>query len=94
MKIKATGSWFMHEECVKDNYYARFHTHSYHCCIEMHFSSRLGVNWQSHWSVKCRSKAARHYACWKSICKSISMQGFILIAITAAEKCTVILDST
>ena len=26
MKVKDTGSWFMHEEYVKDNYYARFHT--------------------------------------------------------------------
>ena len=26
MKVKGTGSWFMHEEYVKDNYYARFHT--------------------------------------------------------------------
>ena len=34
----------MHEEYVKDNYYARFHTHSYHCCSEMHFGSRLEVN--------------------------------------------------
>ena len=44
MKVKGTGSWFMHEEYVKDNYYARFQTHSYHCCSEMHFSSRLQVN--------------------------------------------------
>ena len=34
----------MHEEYVKDNYYARFHTRSYHCCSDMHFSSRHEVN--------------------------------------------------
>ena len=32
------------EECVKDNYYARFHSHSYHCCKEMKFIPRLDVN--------------------------------------------------
>ena len=32
------------EECVKDNYYARFHLHSYHCCREMNLISRLDVN--------------------------------------------------
>ena len=44
MTVKGTGSWFMHEEYVKDNNYARFNTHSNHCCSEMHFSSRLEVN--------------------------------------------------
>ena len=35
----------MFEENLKDNYYARFHTHSYQCCREVHyFSSRLDVN--------------------------------------------------
>ena len=34
----------MLEECVKDNYYARFHTPSYHCCRKMHFISKLYVN--------------------------------------------------
>ena len=34
----------MLEECVKDNYYARFHTHSYHLCKEMHFISRFNLN--------------------------------------------------
>ena len=56
------------EECVKGNYFARFHTHSYHCCREMHFITRLDVKfsrlnvkfWQSQWSVKCRSRAALH----------------------------------
>ena len=44
MKVKGTGSRFLHEEFVKDNYYARFYTHSYYCFSEMHFSSRLEVN--------------------------------------------------
>ena len=44
IKVKGKGSWFMHEEYVKDNYYARFHTHSYHCCSEMYLNSRLEVN--------------------------------------------------
>ena len=41
----------MHEEHVKDNYNARFHTNSYHCCSEMHISSRLEVNFDK--SLQC-----------------------------------------
>ena len=67
MKVKGTGSWFMHEEYLEDNYNARFHTHSYHCCSKTHLSSRLEENFDSHWSIKCKSKAAVHGACSKSI---------------------------
>ena len=34
MQVKDTGLWCMLEESVKDNYFARFHTHSYHCCMQ------------------------------------------------------------
>ena len=44
MKVKGTGSRCLLQECVKDKYYARFHLHSYHCCTEMNFISRLDVN--------------------------------------------------
>ena len=44
MKVKGTGSGCLLEECVKDNYYASFHTHSYHCCKKINFISRLDVN--------------------------------------------------
>ena len=44
MKVKGTGSRSLLEECVKDNYYARFHLLGYHCCREMIFISRLNVN--------------------------------------------------
>ena len=44
MKVKCTRSRCLLEGCVKDNYYARFHLHSYHCCREMNFISRLDVN--------------------------------------------------
>ena len=44
MKVKGTGSRCLLQECVKDKYYARFHLHSYHCCREMNFISRLNVN--------------------------------------------------
>ena len=44
MKVKGKGSRCLLEECVKDNYYARFHPHSYHCCKEMKFIPRLDVN--------------------------------------------------
>ena len=42
--VKGTGSWCVLEECVKDNYYARFNTHRYHCYRELHFNFRLDVN--------------------------------------------------
>ena len=44
MKVKGTGSRRLLEECVKENYYARFHPHSYHCCKEMKFIPRLDIN--------------------------------------------------
>ena len=44
MKVKGTGSRCLLEECVKGNYYARFHPHSYHCCKEMKFIPRLDAN--------------------------------------------------
>ena len=44
MKVKGTGSRCLLEECVKDNYYARFQPHSYHCCKEMKFIPRLDAN--------------------------------------------------
>ena len=44
MKVKGTGSRCLLEECVKDNYYARFHPHSYHCSKEMKFIPRLDIN--------------------------------------------------
>ena len=44
MKVKGTGSRCLLEECVKANYYARFHPHSYHCCKEMKFIPRLDAN--------------------------------------------------
>ena len=44
MKVKGTGSRCLLEEYVKDNYYARFHPHSYHCCKDMKFIPKLNVN--------------------------------------------------
>ena len=41
---RRTGSWSVLEECVRGNYYARFHTHICHCYREMHFNSRLNIN--------------------------------------------------
>ena len=161
MKVKGTRWRCLLEECVKDNYYARFHLHSYHCCREMNFISRLDVNfqdstqnidkvtgawnecqghrvkvpawrvcqgqllykvsssqlpllqrnevysqtrrnfsrldakyWQSQWSMKWRSSAPGQGACLKGVSRTITMQGFIFTATTAAEKWTLFLDST
>ena len=38
--VKGTRSSCV-EECVKDNYYARFHTHRHYSYRELHFNSRL-----------------------------------------------------
>ena len=56
---------------ARRNYYARFHTHSYHCCREMHNNSRLDVKFlQSQWSMKCRSRAPGHGVCLKSVSRT------------------------
>ena len=79
----------MLKEYVQHNYsYARFDNYSYHCCRETHFSSRLYIIFDSQWSVKCRSRALCHGVCLKSMSRTITMQGIILAAITAAEKFT------
>ena len=49
---------------------------------------------QSEWSMKCRSWANGHGACLKSVSRTITMQGFILTANTAAKKLTLFLDLT
>ena len=42
--------------------------------------------------MKYRSRVPNHSACSKSVSTAIIMQCFILTAITATEKCTLILD--
>ena len=79
---------------VKDNYYARFDTPSYHHFREIHFNARLDVNnarldvksRQSHLSAKSRSRSPGHSGCLKSISRTITMQGLTLAAITVTEK--------
>ena len=55
MKVKGTGSRCLLQECVKDKYYARFHLHSYHCCREMNFISRLDVNFLARRKILTKS---------------------------------------
>ena len=72
---------------------ARFHTNRHHCCRYMHFNSRLDIKFgQSQWSMKCRSSAPCHSKWFLSVSRAIAMH--ILPPITAAEKCTLFLDST
>ena len=55
-------SWCVLEECVKDNYYARFHT-----AITAIENCTLILDWTlNHWSMKYRSRAPGHGACSKS----------------------------
>ena len=62
---------------------------------ERHNNSRLDIKFcQSQWSMKCRSRAPGHSACFKSVSRTATVQGFILAAITAAEKFNLIQDST
>ena len=92
MKVKGTGSRCLLQECVKDKYYARFHLHSYHCCKEINFISRLDVNFldstQNFDKVSIalsRSRALGQGAFLKCVSRIITMQDFILPAITATE---------
>ena len=83
----------MLEECVKDNYYVSFHTHSYHCCRKMHFIYRLDIKFyfdkvSGARNVYNRSKVLGHGARLKVMSMTITMQVFMLRAITAAEKKT------
>ena len=55
MKVKCTRSRRLLEGCVKDNYYARFYLHSYHCCREMNFISRLDVNFPDRRKILTKS---------------------------------------
>ena len=93
MKVKGTGSRCLLQECVKDKYYARFHLHSYHCCREMNFISRLDVNFlDSTQNIdksverELKFKGTGQGSCLKSVSRTITMQGFILTANTAAKK--------
>ena len=50
----------------KDKHYVWFDGFSYHGCRETVFNARVDVKLgQSHWSVKCRSRAQGHRACLK-----------------------------
>ena len=85
--------------CVLEEYvdgvYAGFDTCGYHRFTATHFNARLHVkSRQSQSSGKSRSRALGHNVCLKSMLRKITMKGMILAAITASEKCTLMLDST
>ena len=46
------------------------------------------INFESQWSEKCRSRYRFHCNCLKNMSRTITLQGFILTATTAAEKFT------
>ena len=54
MKVKGTRSMCLLVEHVKDNYYARFHNHSYNSYRETYFSILCQdvKFWKSQWSLK------------------------------------------
>ena len=56
-------SWCVLEKSVKENQYARYHTHSYCCCREK-CTIFLDI---SQWSMKGRSRAPGHGVCSKSV---------------------------
>ena len=84
-RSRAPGQGACLKRCDKDNYYARFHLHSYHCCREMNFISRLDVKWtlfldstqnfdkvSGAWNG--RSSVPGQGACLKSVSRVITMQ--------------------
>ena len=93
MYDKGTRSWCMLENYVNDNYYARFHT-AFTAAVTCVLVLDLTLILTKSGSVKCRSNAVGHGACLKSIRRTITMHGFILTAIIAAEKYTLVLDLT
>ena len=69
---------------VKDIYYARFHTRSYHRCRKKIFHIKINkVNSQEHMKYRSRSTGQGDV---KGMSRTITMQGFTLAAITDAEK--------
>ena len=80
----------MLEECVKDNYYARFHTQSYHCYRDLYLILDSTHVLPKSVERKIRSRAPGS----KSVSRVIIMHDFILTAVLATEKCTSFLDST
>ena len=72
----------MMEEYAKDNFFAQYDNHSYHCCRNLIYPVDLCQGYQS---IKCRSRPPGHKACWNSIPRTIILQGLPLTAMTAAE---------
>ena len=78
-------------ECVKDNYYVRFNSQSYHCSREMQFISRLYIkflddlNFDSHWSVKYRSRPPG-YVCLKSVSRTITIYEALYSQLSLLQK--------
>ena len=80
---------------VKDNYYAGFHDPSYHWYRERHFSILINVKlYQCLWSMKYRSRVLGHGACLQSMSRTITMQGFMILAIIGTKKDTSVFYST
>ena len=50
----------------------------------------LSRNLKSQWSVKCRSRVPGHGACLKSMSRTITMYGFMMLAIIGTEKDTLV----
>ena len=45
---------------------------------------------QSQWSVKCRIRVMGHGACLKIMSRTVTMQGFLILAIIGNEKDTLV----
>ena len=95
MTCRVKGTESMLAEKVKGNHYARYHNHSYHKYRETHLSILLHVKfWQSQWSVTCRSRVPGQGACFLSKSRTITMQGFIILATISTEKHTLVFYSS
>ena len=89
MKVKGTRSWCLIEGYVKENNYARFHFLSYQRFRETLFLFLTQHKILTKCFIKYRSRAKSWCsACLKRMSRKNAMQGFILTAITGAEKHT------
>ena len=85
----------MVEEYVYDNNYAGLHANCYHCYGEIHFTCSFGLISAKSMNCKIWAKDSLlgQEVCLKSMSRTITMQEFMLTAITVSEKYTFVIAS-
>ena len=91
MYLKGTGSMCVLVEHFKNNFFAMLYNPSHHSyekhTLVFYVTTK---NSDSQWRVKCKSREPGQCACLLSMSRTITMQGFIILAIIATEKHTLV----